>query len=212
MASTYIWLYLLALFVIPPYFWILSQIYPYSIFILFFNIIIISTLLHRVFPGKSTVPYHFCLICLNYCPCYVIACSYIKALTLASSPPQWGPDISLFSHPQLTLSYFMHDSSYTFSSFLNIVHSYLLALKGFSQLIQFYTSLYIILHSFSFLLEFTIFLAPNKTYLISYHSSKHSSKAVSSNRLIPENLLPYFFHCTTVCLFGMCILLHYMIL
>ena len=44
---------------------------PPSLVYLFFNIIIMSTLLQCVFPGKSTFPNHFCLICLNcYSCCY----------------------------------------------------------------------------------------------------------------------------------------------
>ena len=101
---------------------------------------------------------------------------------------------------------------YSFS-FLNKHHAYLFpCLKVLYTAYTIFTSLCIILHSLSFLLEFTIFLAPNLTYSISKHSSRHISNTASPDGLFLENLLPSFLHCTTVYLLTICILLHYMIL
>lgn len=101
---------------------------------------------------------------------------------------------------------------YSFS-FLNKHHAYLFpCLKVLYTAYTIFTALCIILHSLSFLLEFTIFLAPNSTYSISKHSSRHISNTASSNGLFLENLLPSFLHCTTVYLLAICILLHHMIL
>ena len=123
----------------------------------------------------------------------------------------WTADI-LFFHPWLVPSYLMHDSNYTFS-FLNKHHAYLFpCLKVLYTAYTIFTSLCIILHSLSFLLEFTIFLAPNLTYSISEHSSRHISNTASSEGLFLENLLPSFLHCTTVYLLAIRTLLHYMIL
>lgn len=144
----------------------------------------------------------------------------LLSLVHIPSPSLWHP--ALHNKALILLCFFTHYLSplifctiqvlLSFVSWTNIVLTYLLALKCFIQLMQFYTSLCIILHSFSFLLEFAIFLAPNTTYSVTYHSSRHISNAASSNGLFLENLLPSFLHCTTVCLPAICILLYYTIL